>query len=164
MLSLPHVIIGSAAGLATGGPVGAFLGGIVSHHLMDMVPHYDVGTFYWKKKMPENWARRDIIIATVDFVLAMFALWWLWSQAVGFGNLSSLIFWGGLGGVFPDIWHHTPFWKKYTRKMSVSAGWYRFHNTFHATIPPKYAWFGIFTQLVFVLFGLFIISLFVPLL
>ncbi len=163
MLSLPHIVIGAATGLAMSNPFSAFVAGIVSHHLMDMVPHFDLGTIYFKKNKKELWTPRDLSIAGVDLILAIIVLWFLWSRSVGFGNLSNLVLFGGLGGVFPDVWHHTPLWKKYTRSWPISSNWYRFHNTFHATVPPKFAWFGIVTQLVFIVFALFVIRLFVPL-
>ena len=40
MLVTNHVLVGALVGLAAPGPVSAFVGGVVSHAVLDVVPHW----------------------------------------------------------------------------------------------------------------------------
>lgn len=148
MLATAHVIIGAAAGLAMPNAPLAFVAGVVSHHLMDMVPHWDSGSFYYPKKEAPAPSGRDLLIAIVDCVIAV----WVVVQLLQLPALpyeARNMLWGAVGGIVPDLWHHSPGLQRFTRHWSWSGVWYRFHNIFHATISPEYWWFGVLTQILF---------------
>lgn len=146
MLSISHVFVGAAVGAATGNPVLGFLAGILSHHVLDQIPHWDVGSFYEPGFDTDEPNTRDYAIATVDSLLAVGALWWL---ARGYGGVD---YWpliaGGVGGLTPDIWHHIPIWKHWTRTAPVTRHWFKIHERFHWTVPQRLMWWGLFTQAV----------------
>lgn len=148
MLATAHVIIGAAAGLAMPNAPLAFVAGIVSHHLMDIVPHWDSGSFYYPKKEAPSVSVRDVVIAVIDLAVAV----WVMVQLMTLPALpyeARAMIWGAVGSLVPDLWHHSPGLQRFTRHWSWSGAWYRFHHTFHTTINPKYWWFGILTQVAF---------------
>lgn len=142
MLSIPHVFVGAAVGVATGNPVAGLLAGVISHHLLDAVPHWDAGSFYPPTFDPVEPNRRDVLIAAGDSLLAVGLLWWL---AVNYGgsSVASLVA-GGIGGLIPDVWHHIPLWKSWTRR--TTAGWMRLHERWHRTVEQRQMWWGLLTQ------------------
>lgn len=144
MLLTVHVFVGAAAGIASQQPAVGFLAGVVSHHIMDMVPHWDPASWHFPKK-DFTLTRRDYSVAAADLIVAFLAaIWLIWF--IDLPRLQLLAFWGLVGGVLPDLVHHIPLWKAVTRRYT--AVWFRFHSLFHATINPRYAWFGVVTQLV----------------
>lgn len=148
MLATAHVVIGAAAGLAMPNTPLAFIVGIVTHHLMDIVPHWDPGSFYYPKNSPEDLSVRDVVIAVIDLAVAVYIVVQLMTlPALPYEARNML--WGAVGGIVPDLWHHSPLLRRFTRHWSWSGTWYRFHNVFHTTVSQKHWWFGIATQLVF---------------
>ncbi len=154
MISSAHVFVGAAAGVATGNPYLALLAGVASHHLMDMVPHWDVGSFYAPADTPDKLSPRDLIIATVDG-LASIAFVYLMVRNFG-GNDPWTLVAGSVGGVLPDVWHHIPLWKGWTRR--VSQGWLRFHDENHSTVKQSKMFWGVATQLVAVALSWWILT------
>lgn len=45
MNNTTHAISGAALGMAIGNPGGAFIIGVISHLVLDYIPHTDQGTF-----------------------------------------------------------------------------------------------------------------------
>lgn len=144
MLSIAHVFVGAAVGVATGNPVAGLLAGVISHHILDAVPHWDAGSFYAPTFDPVEPNLRDYLIATADVLAAAALLWWL---AVNYGGgLTPSLLAGGLGGLIPDVWHHIPLWKKRTRQMT--ARWMALHERWHRTVEQRQMPWGLLTQAV----------------
>ena len=144
MLSIAHVFVGAAVGAATGNPVVAVLAGVLSHHLLDQIPHWDVGSFYAPDFDTDEPNRRDYLIAAVDGLSAAGILWWL-AVTYSFGAWIPLVA-GGVGGLLPDLWHHIPLWKKWTRTAPITCRWFELHDHFHWTVPQSMMWWGLATQ------------------
>jgi len=77
-------VAGATAGVVTQSPVKAFLIGVISHIILDMIPHHDHESVI-------NCVL-DVITGTAVFLLVV----------VMFRVESSLI-WGAVGGALPDI-------------------------------------------------------------
>jgi len=151
-----HVFVGAAAGIATKNPMVGFFAGLVSHHLMDMIPHWDPGVFYFPEK-DHGLSKRDLTIAAIDFGLCLIIMYTL-ARYIDVATLRGPAIWGMIGSIVPDIWHNIPWWEKYARDLPILCYWYRFHRLFHATISPQYWWFGVVTQIVMVIVGWLIIA------
>lgn len=143
-MSTAHVVVGAAVGAAVGNPVGGLLLGILSHHLLDLIPHWDVGSFYAPTFDPPKLTRRDVLIAAVDGLVAVGLLWFM---AVTFGGSQvwALVA-GGVGGLLPDIWHHIPWWK--SRSRQITKRWFSLHERWHWTVAQSQMGWGLLTQVV----------------
>lgn len=81
MCTLTHLAVGGAVGGCVGNGGLAFLAGVVSHGLLDAVPHYDIKDY-----------RVDVALAAAGF-----------AGVLGLGYWGTPVFWGALGAVVPDI-------------------------------------------------------------
>lgn len=139
-----HVAVGSAVGLATGNPVAGFMFGWISHHIADATAHSDAGSVGADvgSVMGDQKVLRmvfiDIFLAAA--ILILFAL---------YTDRSTLVFWGALGGAFPDLVDNCPFWSPVLRKYFPFNIFHLVHETIHCTIKQKkYFWLGMLTQVV----------------
>ena len=139
MIFTTHIIVGSAAGSLTGNPGLAFLYGLISHHIIDAIPHIDPGSYikekYWKYP-------KVLVTIGVDLLVGLIIFVWLWKQR----EFSPVIFWGALGGVISDIVDNGP-WQEVVRKLPVFKQFHAMHHYLHATVPPKWLALGMLTQL-----------------
>lgn len=87
MIASVHAVTGAALGAVTGNPAAAFVTGLVSHGVLDAVPHTDYQT-----TGP----------GVVDGLAGLLFLTWLALAQPG-GGLAWAAFWGGLGGMLPDV-------------------------------------------------------------
>jgi len=143
MMVTAHVAVGAAVGAFTGDPVLAFLAGTASHFVMDAVPHLDAGTLMPMGK--EVYQTRDYIWAALDAILCLGFIWLLSTHAAH----PSLVIAGGLGGLFPDAFFHTPPWRKFTRNLP-GFHWVqeRIHKGWQSTAVPADWFAGLVTQLI----------------
>lgn len=89
MLTITHAAIGGALGGLVSNPVIAFGLGVISHVIVDKVPHY------WPKTIP---AQLGQIIIDAFASVAMLIGLYLYT-----GDFYSPILWGAIGGVFVDF-------------------------------------------------------------
>ena len=139
-----HVAIGSAVGLATGNPVAAFLFGWLFHHVADATAHSDLGSVGAKidnllsDKKNLKMVFADIVVAIIIFIIFTLK-----------SDRNALVFWGALGGMFPDLVDNSPLWSPIIRKYFPFNYFHLIHETVHFTITiKKYFWLGILTQVV----------------
>ena len=142
-------------GIVTKSPTLAFFAGLISHHIMDMIPHWDPGSFYFPFKQ-HKLNMRDYSIAAID-VLTAIIVGWLLYRYINYSQLQSVALWGMIGAALPDVWHNIPLWQKISHNWPITNVWYRFHYMFHATINPDYWWFGVLNQIVVALIGWWIV-------
>ncbi len=90
MLVTNHVLAGALVGLAAPGPVSAFLGGVASHVVLDVVPHW--GDRAIEDVMP---------IAVADGLTGLAAIAVVWSRTPSRHRLRVLA--GMAGGSLPDL-------------------------------------------------------------
>lgn len=142
MLAVPHVLVGAALGSLVGdvpgAPVIAFAVGWASHYVLDSVPHWE--RLYrphdqagFETDTPaSDWPRHIFFQAVVDVVIAGLILfviatntseaaWWQTDQ----------IFWGGVGGLVPDLLGNVPFWNRTLRKIPGFKQEHTFHSNVH---------------------------------
>ncbi len=159
MLLVTHAVVGAAVGSATGNPYSAFLVGVVSHHVLDAIPHFDQGTFHTKRNKPNymgiaseevaiGFSFRDWAIFAIDVALASVIFSALISQRPD--NMPAMLS-GTLGGLVPDMIDSSPLWsKKLREKSSIIRTYHSFHHFFHWTASKQLAIIGILTQVVLI--------------
>ncbi|OPZ95907.1 MAG: hypothetical protein BWY70_01890 [Bacteroidetes bacterium ADurb.Bin408] len=147
-----HVCTACAIGVATGDPLLGFLGGFLSHHVLDAIPHSDAGSLGANvNNMLKSNSLKYVIL---DIVLAGIIFFTIWGRY----SFNLVIFFSALGGALPDIIDNSPFWSKYTRKVFPTNYYHKFHETVHFTILNKrYFWVGIATQALFIMLSLYYI-------
>ena len=169
MIFTTHAITGATIGVLTGNPILAFFLSWLSHYVLDSLPHFDQGSFYVKKDKGPAWVgikysekddkfrqgKRDWTILFLDFILAaVLGLYLLFNFPT---NLWILLIFGGLGGILPDIFDGSPFWKDKFKKTKIGKPFHNIHNFFHWPLSMKYLYFGIGIQIVVVAIDLFLI-------
>jgi len=161
MLTVPHVLAGAAIGSLVGDIPGqlpiAFVLGWASHYVLDAVPHWE--RLYHPKDHPDwdteeptkNWPRPIFYQAAADVIIAV-ALLFIAVHTIHphIPWYQSAVFWGGIGGFFPDIVDNVPFWNRQLGRLSLIKRERQFHQSIHVTDEtqersPKYL--GLITQL-----------------
>lgn len=79
-----HLVTGAAVGMVTGSPVRAFLFGLLSHLLLDAIPHND------HRKV------RNCVLDIAGGTLAFALVFIFWKP-------DPAMLWGAIGGVIPDV-------------------------------------------------------------
>lgn len=147
-----HISVACAVGIATGDPVAGFFAGLLSHHIIDGIPHSDAGSLganvgNMLKSDSLKYVIVDIALAFIIFVTIFIKY-----------DYSPTVFWAAAGGTFPDALDNSPFWSQYTRKIFPTNYYHRLHETVHFTIlSKKYFWVGIVTQAILVAISLYFI-------
>jgi hypothetical protein len=159
MISIAHVLIGGAVGVATGNPVAAFVGGVASHFVADMTPHLDVPPSAPRTKDGQLvWTPQIWIQVFIDIGLAGLISLGLWHSFFGFPKLSPFIL-GAFGGIFPDLVDNVPFWSKKLHRLPGFKQFSLFHNGTHRLWEDRFSMrryylLGIITQVVAVTLSL----------
>jgi hypothetical protein len=83
MMVLTHVVVGAAIGEEANNPLLAFILGVISHLLIDKIPHF------W----PKNRKKWDSYFKWIDITLSIIAMIIFW--IIGYHSLS---FWAGIAG------------------------------------------------------------------
>lgn len=157
MISTTHILSGAAIGLAADAlipnpavsiPV-AFIIGVLSHHVADMIPHTDAGSFRKKDddalltSSERRFALVDNILGTVVVLAIFFAREASWPMLFG-----------AAGANFPDIFHHPNFWAAYTRHKIIPK-YFKFHEKYHWTARANWIPFGVVTNLTIIMASLY---------
>jgi hypothetical protein len=117
----------------------AFLFGLFSHHLLDLIPHTDA-SYFWSKKqrnmgiMPQS----AKIIILIDILLSLGFL--IWAGLLLKIRLV-LLFWASLGAVLPDfIITGFPFFIPKMRNWRLIDQYVKWHHTIleHLEIPENW--------------------------
>lgn len=169
MLTIPHMVAGAAIGSLVGDVPGqnifAFAVGWGSHYVLDAVPHWE--EWFGKeihgypsdaelKEIPKS----TVISGVLDFVLAIVLLV-AYLQVFPEGKFyQSPVFWGALGGFFPDFLDNIPLLKKLTIKIPGVEAERNFHDAIHISQEarrkvPRYT--GLITQLLVIGVGLWLL-------
>ena len=145
MLITPHILLGTALGVAVGNPVAGFALGVASHYILDAVPHTDSGTWHFYEPFASHSLdARDFTMGILDAAAAFFGFLALSSVApiVASGPIA-----GAIGGALPDgvmlISLFAPKFNNFPGMKHYNA----FVKKFHYTAPPKLWALGIVTQL-----------------
>jgi len=140
MTIVPHALAGAAIATFTDNAWVAFLLGVLSHLVLDFIPHIEPGTFFTDPEQDKHWPRWVYGIILGEFVFLLIFLFWF-----GLNHdpaKTQIVFWGGLGGLAIDLIDHNPF-KNTTRSWPVFAQVHWLHLTFHRDLPRQYWYLGI---------------------
>lgn len=149
MFIVAHTLAGGAVGGLMATPVGALGFGVLTHHLLDAIPHYDLGSWrkmkFSKKEVCQTpWTPFEWTGVILDFLISIILIAILY-QASG----NPLIIWGGIGGILPDVWDNSPLWRTKLRKFLPFRLYHQFHEGFHLSLEKKsLIWVGILTQII----------------
>lgn len=124
MYSTVHVAAGAALGsLTTSAPL-AFSIGVLSHFLLDRIPHND-------PDFPKGKARRELLVhpavrqfllmAAIDLVFAATLMVWVLRALPRFPRPS--LIGGALGGILPDAF--------FALSFIIPHPWFKWYNRFH---------------------------------
>lgn len=146
MLITPHILVGTAIGVAVGNPVAGFALGVVSHYILDIIPHTDSGTWhYYEPLIGKHLDVRDFTMGIVDASVAVFSLLTLAGYAPIIGAAPLV---GAFGGLLPDLVMLAGLFIPALSKWKGLAWYYKFQNSFHYTAKPNQWILGVFTQIV----------------
>ena len=145
------MIAGSALGVATGNPIGAFLVGTASHIVLDQIPHTDPGIFLKNNEL-KVWPKWIYYFAYLDILAGVTVVLILASQTNSSNWLN--LFAGAFGGIFLDLLDNVPYWSKKFRKTIIGQSIHAFHDKFHFTVDSQHLIWGILTQIIVVIGGL----------
>lgn len=150
MLITTHSVLGAGIGVTTNDSLFAFLLAFFSHFVLDLIPHFDVGSLHknrWRGGYEAPWDMgvRDYAIVAVDLIITLILLFYI--NSLGF---SAALWWGALGGALPDILDLTPYWRNWFRKTEIGSKFHKFHDSFHYVVPRQGWWLGIGTQVIII--------------
>lgn len=100
MFSTIHGTVGAIIGQTTNNIFLGFFGGILSHFLLDAIPHGDEMLIADSKHPTKSEIKKVIFIATVDFILmivVLASLWWSNNLSMNWSVISGIV-----GGLIPD--------------------------------------------------------------
>jgi hypothetical protein len=98
MNPLVHMLAGAALGQASPGGPWALAGGVLSHELLDAIPHAEGETFGLRGI---SLLRVDVLEAGAEVIIGAALLWRL--TLVCSGARADLVALGALGGLLPDL-------------------------------------------------------------
>ncbi len=135
MNPLVHMLAGAALGQASPGAPWALAGGILSHVLLDAIPHAEGETFGQRTL---SLFRPDVLAAEAEVVVGAAVLWRL--TAICPGARTDLIALGALGGLLPDL---------VDLPLQAVFGTMVLHvRRLHWTVGRQHAFLGILAQIV----------------
>ncbi len=136
MLSFTHLFVGAAVGATTNQPVLALGLGIISHHLLDALPHVD--SFAQTAEDKDKFSNGLYLFAALEGLAGLAFLIYTVQQSGGtLFDVGSPVAWGALGGVMPDLLDNVPLWKHRFRRTKWGEPYHRFHDGFHTTLFLK---------------------------
>jgi hypothetical protein len=137
MIMTGHLLIGGAIGVvanallpsASPGPslwaVPVALGlGILSHHLLDLVPHTDSATFWPDPRRLPLFGVVAVTLEVLGGLLLTATLFVSQHQTWAFAA-------GAVGGMLPDLLDEMPLWQQRFRQSSLGGIWHRWHTQLH---------------------------------
>jgi hypothetical protein len=166
MLTVSHTLAGAAIGSffpnTVQGNELAFGAAWLSHYVLDALPHWerliDRHIHGFETDLPANkWPRSIYYQAYIDVLLAAAIIFLVLGHNLHGGSIwQSSIFWGAIGGFFPDLIDNLPYWNRFFKKLPVFKQERAFHQWIHVSPEtqksvPKYT--GLITQLMVIGFG-----------
>jgi hypothetical protein len=132
MISTGHLLIGGAVGVALSLKVAPGLAaplalgcGVLSHHLLDLIPHTDAETFWPEGQAPVP--RKGLVIVVLETLLGLVVTATLFVEQ--HRTLPFLA--GAVGGMLPDLLDGVPLWQQRFRRTRVGGWWHHWHLRLH---------------------------------
>lgn len=136
MITVAHMIVGGAVGVAVGQAVPGLtvptLAAIVSHYLLDSIPHLDVPPSMQDKVTGriDHMTPRLQLQAFVDVAFGIVVTLSLWQLLYG-SQLAAPFIWGAFGGFLPDLVDNVPLWSTRLQQLPIFREEYAFHKLTH---------------------------------
>jgi hypothetical protein len=132
MIGTGHLLVGGAIGAAASTQlppplaVPVALGcGVLSHHLLDLIPHTDAATFWPGPRHRIPWSVALLVAFEILLGLSLTGFFY-------FSLHTTLAFVAGaVGGILPDLLDEVPLWQERFRRTSVGSVWHRWHTRLH---------------------------------
>lgn len=138
MLIASHALVGGTIGELVDNPILALLLGIISHFVLDAIPHYDTTDDGRYTKRQLALFLFDLIIGVVLIVILLPTI-----------HHSLSFFAGMVGGILPDFIDNVPFWNKHFQSTRFGKSFHEFHTRIQpiklSPVP------GLLVQLVFLI-------------
>lgn len=149
MLITPHILAGTALGLAVGNPVAGFALGLASHFILDAVPHVDPGTWhYYEPFSTHGLDVRDFTTGLLDVAAATFGFLVLSGHAP---IAAAAPIAGAIGGALPDSLVLVGLFFKELPKKKGIKWYYDLVEKYHYTAKPSQWVLGVATQFAVIL-------------
>jgi hypothetical protein len=146
MVFTPHIITGGAISvLAKANPATSFVFGLLSHYMLDVLPHWDYPLLSSTKSSSENALDGtinvrgkafaiDLVKVSIDFLIGLSITIYFFRDFYSVATLfTSPVLWGSFGAVLPDLLQFT----YYQVKREPLTTHQRFHDFMHTDIRLK---------------------------
>ncbi len=143
MLTTPHVLVGAAVGVTTGNPIAGFAAGVVSHIVLDAIPHTDPGTWRMDEPYPFTPNAGEWALGIADLFVAFYTFVYLSGQAplIAPGPIAAVA-----GSLVPDVIGLSPLFYPPLIKTTFMQRYIAFMKRFERTARPEQWILGFVTQ------------------
>lgn len=156
MLIGPHIIVGAVIGNYIDSPFWVITLSVLSHFVLDAIPHYDSGTIHSGEKVIV-FDKRDWALESLDFIISLSVFIYAYNISHG----SWLVVMGMLATFLVDVFDKIFLIRikngKLTFCIETKNPIIKFLNNMHKKVnfnlQPKYWYFGVLTQIVILVGG-----------
>lgn len=156
MIATVHMLAGASAGVKSKSIFLALFAGLLSHYILDAVPHLDAINAI------HAWNIHSWSLIILDIIIGAIVGMYFWIRHHEFPKISMFTL-GAVGGLLPDILDSQPFWAEAIGRLPVLGKIQLFHH-FMNGFPvqyfpmPQWAILGIITQILVVMISLKILT------
>ena len=140
MLIAAHSLTGAFIGSEVTSLPLAFVLGIISHILLDSIPHSDGPDDVVGKNENDSNSKAQYLLVFADGLFALLIFYFFYQN----DGITVNILAGAFGGILPDIIDNVPLWKKSLRRLPLFKQFHQFHYQIQKNKTPM--WLGLFTQ------------------
>jgi hypothetical protein len=146
MYITPHATIGIIIGEHTGNPILAFIFGVFSHFICDIIPHGDTQFDAWADRTFTRHRKAVLVVsAGIDYVALLTMLWFIAPTT----TFTPSVIASTVGTIAPDVtwaWYEISKWK-------ILAAYKRMHGQCHEILKRDIPyWLGLLYQILLVAF------------
>jgi hypothetical protein len=160
MLITPHIAVGSAIGSVLDSTLLVVILSIISHYVLDMMPHYDSGVRHGNPEGGIVFDFWDWMLIGFDIVIGLCLIYVFYKYT---GKIN--VVWGGMATFMVDFLDKIFFVSFKNgklgldpkRKVPLMSNLVKFHQKIHFKLNPKYWYWGVVIQLAVFVFGIIII-------
>lgn len=150
MLLTPHALVGATIGASTDNIYLIIILAIISHFVLDLLPHFDWATWHEHDKNKEGEFKlelKDYLLVTFDGLLMLMLIYGIWTNH----DKNVLILVGSLMAILVDLIDAVPFWNKIVRKYYLFNKLHNLHKKIQYQLKAKYWYWGVVTQIIIIM-------------